>query len=186
VVARAENGGAAGLILRVYTIGHSNQPAESFVGALLGHTIQLVVDVRRFPTSRRHPHFSGPRLSATLQTAGIDYLHEPALGGHRTPAPHSPNTAWREDAFRGYADYMGTEAFGQAITRLLELAEAHRLAVMCAERSWRDCHRGLIADYLKVREHEAIHIVSSTETELHPYTRPARLVDGELSYRGLL
>ena len=172
--------------MRVYTIGHSNQPIKSLLEALSAHEITVVVDVRRFPTSRRHPHFSGPRLTETLQAAGIDYIHEPALGGHRTPAPDSPNTAWREEAFRGYADYMETEAFAQAIGRVLELAKDRRVAVMCAERSWRDCHRGLIADYLKVREHEIIHIVSPSDTELHPYTRPARLVDGELSYRGLL
>ena len=172
--------------MRVFTIGHSVQPIEPFLEALRAHGIERLVDVRRFPSSRRHPQFNAARLSASLHEAGIEYGHAAALGGHREPRPDSPNTAWREDAFRGYADYMETPEFAAAIETLLAEAAACRLAVMCAERDWRSCHRGLIADYLKVRGHDVVHILSAEKHEPHPYTRPARIVDGTLSYRGLL
>ena len=172
--------------MRIHTIGHSNQTSESFLASLSAHRVTLVVDVRRFPSSRRHPQFGAGRLKDSLEAAGIGYLHEPELGGHRTAAPDSHNTAIREDAFRGYADYMETPAFARAIDRLLEVAAGQTVAVMCAERAWRDCHRGLIADYLKARGHDVVHIVSEAIEERHPYTKVARLVDGELSYRGLL
>ena len=172
--------------MRVYTIGHSNQSFDSFLAALTAHAVSLVVDVRRFPSSRRHPHFSGGRLQSALRATGIDYAHTPDLGGHREPLADSPHTALREDAFRGYADHMDTPAFAAAIDAVLAEASAQRVAVMCAERDWRDCHRGLIADYLKVRGHEVVHILSAEAQEPHPYTRSARIIDGELSYRGLL
>ena len=172
--------------MRVYTIGHSNQPLESFLAALSAHGINLVVDVRRFPTSRRHPHFSGARLQSALRIAAIAYAHASELGGHRVPLPDSPHTGLREDAFRGYADYMETPPFAAAAEAVLTEAARQRVAIMCAERDWRDCHRGLIADYLKVRGHDVVHIVSADAHEPHPYTRSARIVDGELSYRGLL
>jgi uncharacterized protein (DUF488 family) len=171
--------------MQVYTIGHSNQPLDRFLAALNAHTIRLVIDVRRFPVSRRHPHFSGARLQPALQTDGIDYTHVPDLGGHRVPRPDSHNTALR-DAFRGYADYMETAAFSDAVARMLAGAADRRIAVMCAERDWRDCHRGLIADYLKVQGHDVVHILSAEAAEPHPYTRGARVAGGELSYRGLL
>ena len=172
--------------MRVYTIGHSNQPLDSFLAALRAHAVEIVVDVRRFPTSRRHPHFSGAKLQPALGAAGIGYAHAPDLGGHREPLAESPNTALREDAFRGYADYMETTAFAAAVETVLAEASARHVAVMCAERDWRDCHRGLMADYLKVRGHDVVHILSATTHEPHPYTRSARIVGGELSYRGLL
>ena len=170
----------------VFTIGHSNRPFEPFLEALSAHDISLVVDVRRFPSSRRQPHFSKARLEAELARDGIAYQHMPELGGHREPRMDSPNTAWREPAFRGYADYMETPAFAEAIDALLELAGRRRTAIMCAELHWADCHRGLISDYLKAAGHEVVHVVSAGEREAHPYTRQARIVDGHLSYRGLL
>jgi uncharacterized protein (DUF488 family) len=172
--------------MRVYTIGHSNQSLDSFLTALTAHAVSLVVDVRRFPSSRRHPHFGGARLQPALAAAGIDYVHAPDLGGHRVPTIDSPHTALREGAFRGYADHMDTPAFAAAVDGVLAQASTRRVAVMCAERDWRDCHRGLMADYLKVRGHDVVHILSADAQEPHPYTRSARIVDGALSYRGLL
>ena len=172
--------------MRLYTIGHSTQPLENFVAALTAHAIRLLVDVRRFPSSRRHPQFGSARLGASLADNAIEYTHEPELGGHREPLPDSPNTAWREAAFRGYADYMEMPLFAAAIDRLIERASGQRVAIMCAERAWQNCHRGLIADYLKARGHEVVHILSATSNEPHPYTNAARIVDGALTYRGLL
>jgi uncharacterized protein (DUF488 family) len=172
--------------MTICTIGHSTQPLDSFVGALRAHAIELIADVRRFPASRRHPHFMGPALAESLQSAGIQYAHLPELGGRRAPRPDSHNTAWRLDAFRGYADYMETPAFTAGVERLLRLAEQRPAAMMCAERVWWSCHRALIADYLKAHGHEVVHILSGTHVEAHPYTSAARLVDGRLSYRALI
>ena len=172
--------------MTVFTIGHSNRAFEPYLEALQAHGISLVLDVRRFPASRRHPHFSQSRLEPALAQYGIAYAHTPALGGHREPRPESSNTAWREPAFRGYADYMETPAFAEAIDTLLGKAGEQRTAIMCAELRWMECHRGLISDYLKAAGHDVVHIVSATEHEAHPYTRQARIVAGHLSYRGLL
>jgi uncharacterized protein (DUF488 family) len=170
----------------IFTIGHSNRPFEPYLEALQAHGITLVVDVRRFPSSRRHPHFSRSRLEPALAQHGIAYRHMADLGGHREPAPDSPNTAWREPAFRGYADYMQTQTFAAAISALLEEGGKRPTAIMCAELRWMECHRGLISDYLKAGGHDVVHVISATEHEPHPYTRQSRIVDGQLSYRGLL
>lgn len=164
------------------TIGHSTLAADAFVAMLTAHRIGLLADVRRFPASRRHPQFNREELAEMLASHGISYLHFPELGGRREPRPDSPNTAWREAGFRGYADYMATAEFNQGIARLLEAAQAMATAIMCAEKSWRNCHRGLIADHLKASGIEVIHILDAAATELHPWTAAARLIDGRLSY----
>jgi uncharacterized protein (DUF488 family) len=170
----------------VFTIGHSNRPFEPYLEALQAHGIALVADVRRFPSSRRHPYFSRSRLEPALAHHGIAYRHMLDLGGHREPLPNSPNTAWRDPAFRGYADYMQTPAFALAVGALLEEAGKRPTAIMCAELRWRECHRGLISDFLKAAGHDVVHVISAIEHEPHPYTRQARIVEGHLSYRGLL
>lgn len=172
--------------MQLWTIGHSNQPLEPFLAALTGHEIALVADVRRFPMSRRHPHFSKERLAAALEEAAVAYLHFPELGGRRSPRKDSRNTAWRVAGFRGYADYMETAEFAAGMARLLDEAAKRRVAIMCAELLWWQCHRGLIADYLKSRGHDVVHIVSATKHEAHPYTSAARIIDGALSYAGLI
>jgi uncharacterized protein (DUF488 family) len=172
--------------VRIFSIGHSNQALDSFLDALGAHCVQVVADVRRFPSSRRHPHFSRAALADALAQRRIDYIHMPELGGHREPRPDSPNTAWREPAFRGYADYMETPAFAAAIDALLARAEKQALAVMCAERRWFECHRRLISDYLMAAGHEVVHIVSAASSEPHSYGPAVRVADGRLSYRGLL
>jgi uncharacterized protein (DUF488 family) len=137
----------------IYTIGHSTRTLDEFIALLREHGIELLVDVRRFPGSRRHPHFGSAALAASLAQAGIGYVHAEPLGGRRSAeaAARSPNTAWRNDAFRAYADYMATPAFRAALGRLIELSEELTTVIMCAEAvPWR-CHRRLITDALLAR-----------------------------------
>lgn len=148
--------------------------------------LQTLVDVRSFPGSRRHPQFNKDRLRQSLTEAGIAYMHMPELGGRRRAKPDSLNMTWRNETFRGYADYMETEEFREGIQRLLEFAGAHRTAVMCAEAVWWRCHRSLISDYLKVKGIKVDHIVDKKKSEEHPFTSAAQVVNGELSYRGIL
>ena len=170
----------------VWTVGHSTRSAEEFGKILKAHEIQVLVDVRMFPGSRRYPQFNKPALSESLEQLGIEYKHEPGLGGRRTPRADSHNTAWRNAQFRAYADHMESEEFRNAVKELLQLAAQRRAAVMCAEAVWWRCHRSLISDYLKAAGHTVVHILDEKKTEEHPYTSAARIVDGELSYRGLL
>src|SRR6267143_3666892 len=122
----------------IYTIGHSTRGLPEFLGLLAAHRVTQVVDVRRYPVSRRHPHFTRDALAAALSEAGITYHHEADLGGRRPARADSANTAWRSAAFRGYADYMATPAFQDALTRLLDLARARPTALLCAEAvPWR-------------------------------------------------
>ena len=170
----------------IWTVGHSTRSAEEFKDILLAHRIEALVDVRSFPGSRRYPHFNKPELSQQLESIGLHYLHLPSLGGRRKPSPDSKNTAWNNSSFRAYADHMETVEFQQGIEELLELAGIKRSAIMCAESLWWRCHRSLISDFLKARGVEVIHILDGKKTELHPYTTAARIVDGRLSYEGLL
>ena len=173
-------------LVTVWTAGHSTRSGEEFVEILKAHGVQVLVDVRSYPGSRRYPQFNRAALSESLAEAGIEYRHEPRLGGRRAPRADSHNTAWRNPQFRGYADHMETEVFRKGVEDLLELARDARVAVMCAEAVWWRCHRGLLADYLKATGHTVIHIIDERKTEEHPFTPAARIVDGQLSYRGLL
>jgi uncharacterized protein (DUF488 family) len=172
--------------LDVWTIGHSTRSGEEFGQLLISHHIETLVDVRSFPGSRRFPQFNRTSLQDLLSTLGIQYVHAPKLGGRRKPKTHSHNTVWKNDSFRAYADYMETESFQEGVKDLLELAAQSRTAIMCAESLWWRCHRSLISDYLKANGTKVIHILDEKKTEEHPYTSAARIVDGELSYRGLL
>jgi uncharacterized protein (DUF488 family) len=173
-------------MITVWTVGHSTHTWEKFRELLRAHEIQVLVDVRSFPGSRRYPQFNREALSESLAKLGIEYKHEPRLGGRRTPRADSHNTAWRNASFRGYADYMESEQFKAGVDELLEVAAKARTAVMCAEAVWWRCHRSLIADYLKAAGYTVIHILDQKKTEEHPFTSAARIVKGELSYRGLL
>lgn len=161
----------------VYTVGHSTRSADEFVALLATHDIRRLVDVRTIPRSRHNPQFNSDRLPKTLAAAEVDYVHMPALGGLRRPSPDSVNFGWRNDSFRGYADYMQTEAFSSALEQLIAHASSAPTAIMCAEAvPWR-CHRSLIADALVVRGIEALEIVSTTRTTSHTLTSFAR-IDG--------
>ena len=169
-------------VAEIWTIGHSTRTAEEFIALLKGNEIGALADVRRFPGSRRYPQFGQDALAVALKLEGIEYHHFPELGGRRSGRSDSPNTAWRNAAFRGYADYMLTEGFRNGIGRLLQLAAEKRTAIMCAEAVWWRCHRGLIADDLKARGVVVRHILARNKVEEHPYTSAARIVDGHLSY----
>jgi uncharacterized protein (DUF488 family) len=172
-------------LIQVWTIGHSTRSIDDFIKLLSSERITMLADVRSFPSSKRLPHFNQRELSEALAEAGIQYLHLRELGGRRTARKESHNTAWQNPGFRGYADYMETEPFRAGIDLLLEIARSQRTAIMCAEAVWWRCHRSLIADYLKAKGVVVTHILSETKSETHPYTSAARIVEGELSYRGL-
>lgn len=169
----------------VWTIGHSTRTLQEFLDLLADYRIEAVADVRRFPGSRRHPHFASEALAASLPTHGLSYQWIPSLGGRRKVQPGSPNTAWRNASFQGYADYLATPEFVQGLTDLLQLAGQKRTAMMCAEALWWRCHRSIIADVLKLRGIEVIHIADATHAVEHPYTSAAQVVDGQLSYAGM-
>lgn len=167
---------------RVWTIGHSTRTLEEFLSLLAAHDLEAVADVRRYPGSRRWPHFARDTLAAALESHDLTYAWFPELGGRRTPRSDSPNTAWRSAAFRGYADYMATEPFAEGLDRLVSLALGLRTSIMCAESLWWRCHRGLIADALRWAGFEVIHIMGPGSSVVHPYTPAARIVKGKLSY----
>lgn len=167
----------------IFTIGHSTRPWAEFLGLLRAHGIAHVVDVRRFPGSRRYPHFGGQALGAALAEAGIGYEHAADLGGRRAARPDSVNTAWRSASFRGYADYMDTPEFQNALARLVAVGHTRRTAVLCAEAvPWR-CHRQLIADALVASGEPVAHILTEGEPEPHRLSPHARvLAQGRVRY----
>jgi uncharacterized protein (DUF488 family) len=173
-------------LFTVYTIGHSIRPLADFIALLEAHRVRQLVDIRSIPRSRRHPHFSGEALSASLPAAGIVYRHSAALGGRRKPRRDSPNSAWRVEGFRGYADYMETKAFGEALAELIAAAREARTAIMCAEALWWQCHRQLVADALVAQGLEVRHISSASAAPLHTLTDFAQVADGRVSYRRLI
>jgi uncharacterized protein (DUF488 family) len=166
----------------IWTIGHSTRSLAEFSGLLLGERIGLLADVRRYPGSRMHPHFNAEALCQSLIAEGIRYEGYPELGGRRSPRADSANTLWRNVSFRGYADYMETAAFDIALARLMTVAASARTAIMCAEAPWWRCHRALIADALKARGVEVLHIMGPGKLVEHPYTSAASVVDGKLYY----
>lgn len=166
----------------LWTIGHSTRDWDDFVAVLREAGIQCLVDVRRFAGSRRYPQYFGETMARALPEAAIDYIPMPDLGGRRKALPESHNDAWRNPGFRGYADYMETATWQHARDELVQLALQRRTAVMCAEAVWWQCHRGLIADDFKARGWQVVHLLGSGRSEEHPFTKPARIVDGKLSY----
>ena len=170
----------------VLTVGHSTRTFEEFLRLLNAHRLEQLADVRTVPKSRRHPHFGGDALAASLPAAGIAYRHFPGLGGLRKPRRDSRNTAWHNVSFRGYADHMATAEFGTAVDALLEWS-VRRTVIMCAESLWWRCHRQLIADALVARGIEVRHISSATSAPRHVLTEFARLdPSGRVTYPGLL
>jgi uncharacterized protein (DUF488 family) len=149
---------------------------------LAHYRVEAVVDVRRFPGSRRQPQFGQEPLRRALAENGIAYRWIEALGGRRRPRPDSPNIAWRNASFRGYADYIAGAEFAGGLSELLEVAGGLRTSMMCAEAVWWRCHRALISDVLCVRGVEVMHIMDETHAVAHPYTSPARIVQGRLTY----
>lgn len=154
--------------LTVWTIGHSTRPLDTFLQLLSAQGISAIADVRRFPGSRRHPWFSTEQMADTLPAHGMTYQWIPELGGRRRVQPNSPNGAWDNSAFQGYADHMASAEFASGLEKALAMASAHRTALMCAEAPWWRCHRRLISDLLTHRGDEVLHIVSNAEPKPHP------------------
>ena len=156
---------------QIFTIGHSTRPLEDFLALLGEHNIQLLVDVRTVPRSRHNPQFNIETLPNSLTDAGLDYIHLKDLGGLRKTVNDSVNSGWCSVAFRGYADYMQTDAFTTALDGLVALASDKSVTIMCAELLWWRCHRMLIADALSIRDWEVIHILSAGKTQPHHLTK---------------
>lgn len=172
--------------VRILTIGHSTHTADRFLALLQAHGVTAIADVRRFPGSRRHPHFAREALAAFLPQHDVAYRHFPALGGRRRPAPDSPNTGWRVPSFRAYADHMRSSEFQAALLELVAYAKNGVAAVMCAESQWWRCHRQLIADALVTRGVEVGHIMSAGAPAPHELTSFARVDGPFVVYPGLL
>lgn len=170
------------MVSTIWTIGHSNRPLQEFLGLLADYRLEALADVRSFPGSRRQPQYSQARLTTALAEHSVTYCWLPALGGRRRPRPDSPNIAWRNASFRGYADHIATREFSDGLEQLLEFSSRQRTTLMCAEAVWWRCHRALIADVLRARGIEVIHILDAKHSTVHPYTSPARIVHGQLSY----
>jgi uncharacterized protein (DUF488 family) len=166
----------------VFTLGHSTLPIEGFIAVLEAYRIERVVDIRTMPRSRHNPQFNDTTLAESLGAARIAYVHVPALGGLRHARKDSPNTGWRNESFRGYADWMRTEAFQAALEGLVGTSRETRLALMCAEAvPWR-CHRSLVADALGVRGVPVIEILSETSWRTHRLTPFARVEGTDITY----
>ena len=171
----------------LYTIGHSTRTADEFTALLQESAIRMVVDVRAFPRSRTNPQFNSEALAASLAAVGIGYEHIAELGGRRRRppgAPASPNSFWRNESFRNYADYTATDAFHAGLNRLGNLARSQRCAIMCSETLWWRCHRRIISDYLLADGSPVLHILGSHKIEPATLTPNAqRLSNGTLVYR---
>ena len=171
--------------MTIFTVGHSTRPIADFIRLLQAHGVERLVDVRTVPKSRFNPQFGREQLAASLAASGIHYTHMPGLGGLRRPRPDSTNTGWRNESFRGYADYMQTPEFEQSLARVIALADTERIVLMCAESvPWR-CHRSLIADALIVRGIDALEIASATSVRPHTLTPFARVDGTTVKYPGL-
>ena len=176
----------------IYTIGHSTRSLDELVELLRAHHVSRLADIRTVPRSRRHPHFSADALAVSLPALGVGYRHFPGLGGLRKPRKDSQNGAWRHEGFRGYADYMETAAFRDALTALIEWGDAGaelpatslgpgrglHTAIMCAEAVWWRCHRRLVTDYLLARGWEVTHLMAPGQQQAGVLT-PGAVVHGD-------
>jgi uncharacterized protein (DUF488 family) len=169
----------------VWTIGHSNHPLARFVELLKGQSIELIADVRRFPASRKHTHFNGDELTASLAAEGIGYRHFPQLGGRRSERlPDSPNTAWRVEAFNAYADHLQSNESQAAMSDLLQFASQQSVAIMCAEGLPWQCHRRIIADALLADGWKVLDIMPDGKAKEHALPEFARINNGVVMYPG--
>lgn len=166
----------------IFTLGHSTLTMEQFTALLRAYGVERVVDIRSVPRSRHNPQFNTDHLAAVLPKAHIEYLPMKALGGLRHAHKDSPNAGWRNESFRGYADYMQTAAFAEALERLIELSHSRRTAIMCAEAvPWR-CHRSLVADALSIRDVPVIEVLSQTSYRPHRLTPFAEVHGLDITY----
>jgi uncharacterized protein (DUF488 family) len=170
-------------IPELFTIGHSTHPLDVFLDLLARHSIEALADVRRFPGSRKHPHFNRDQLASALSDAGVEYRWFEALGGRRGKAGGSTkNLGLRNESFRNYADYMATPEFQAAVGQLLDLARQKRTAYMCSEGLFWRCHRRLVSDFLLAQGLTVQHIMPSGELRPHTLTEAAKVEGSEVSY----
>jgi uncharacterized protein (DUF488 family) len=169
----------------IVTIGHSNHPLDRFLALLAQHEVEALVDIRRFPGSRKHPHFHRDSLASALPKAGVEYRWLEALGGRRQePREESPNLGLENKSFRNYADYMLTDEFREGIEKLLGVARRKRTAIMCAEGLFWQCHRRLVSDFLVANGVTVQHIMPTGDLRPHSLTRGAVLEGGHVTYPG--
>ncbi|MFH0901603.1 MAG: DUF488 domain-containing protein [Pseudomonadota bacterium] len=170
--------------MQVFTVGHSTRILEQLLAILAAHGVGVLIDVRRFPSSRRHPQFNHEGLEEALPLVGIEYLWLEGLGGRRSRRKGSPHTAWDVPAFAGYADHMETGEFASAVEVLLQKAAAAAICIMCAEARPEQCHRRLISDWLTVHGLEVRHIIDEKRSVPHAVPPFLRVTDGRLVYDG--
>jgi uncharacterized protein (DUF488 family) len=166
----------------VLTIGHSTHAWNDFRDLLRAHRVERVIDVRSIPRSRHNPQFNRETLRTKLRSARIGYVHLRKLGGLRHARRDSPNMAWRNTSFRGFADYMQTSEFEAGLERLMKLARQKRSAIMCAEAVPWHCHRSLIADALTVRGIRVDDIMSMKRSQFHSLTPFAHVQNHRITY----
>lgn len=169
----------------ILTIGHSNHPLDRFLALLVQHEVEALVDIRRFPGSRKHPHFHRDNLAAVLPKTGLEYRWFEDLGGRRRKQrDDSPNLGLENKSFRNYADYMLTNEFRDGVKKLLEIAQEKRTAILCAEGLFWQCHRRLVSDFLVANGVTVQHIMPSGQLRPHPLTRGAVIESGQVTYPG--
>lgn len=166
----------------IYTIGHSTHNMEDFINMLKSFGIRTLADIRRFPGSRKYPQFNKENLETALNNNSISYTHLEDLGGRRKVQTGSKNDRWRNDSFRGYADYMETPGFENAMANLEAIAVKQPTVYMCSEAVWWRCHRSMVSDYLKAKGWTVLHIMAANKADEHPYTSPARVVGEHVYY----
>jgi uncharacterized protein (DUF488 family) len=182
--ARRARGAVSATAPTVWSLGHSTLALEQLLALLAANRIERLVDVRRYPRSRRHPHFSRGALELALPRAGVQYVHLEALGGHREARLDSPHRALPLGPFRGYADHMASADFRAGLSHLVELARERRTAILCAEARWKDCHRRILCDRLVADGITVVHVRTNTPDEVHRISAEAQLDGGALVYRG--
>ncbi|HQW12780.1 MAG TPA: DUF488 domain-containing protein [Saprospiraceae bacterium] len=166
----------------IYTIGHSTHTGDEFLEMLNSFQIKYLVDIRRFPGSRKFPQFNTDQLQPLLNEAGITYTHLVGLGGRRKASKDSLNCDWKNSSFRGYADYMETNEFDEAVLELEKIALQQPTAYMCSEAVWWRCHRSMVSDFLMAKGWKVLHIMGIGKSQEHRYTSPARVSQGRVIY----
>ena len=171
----------------VYSMGFSNRTWDETLEILAAYEIKRVVDIRTLPGSKHTPQFNLEHLERELPKAGVDYIHMKSLGGLRKPRKDSTvNAAWRNDGFRGYADYMQTGEFESAVGELIRLLKEKMTVFCCTEAVFWRCHRQLVSDALLVRGYHIGHIFSVTKVEEHQLTKFLKAEGTRVTYPSLI
>ena len=166
----------------IYTIGHSTHSIEEFLAMLQSYDIKILADIRSLPGSRKFPQFDQQNLIISMAENEIQYLHFPDLGGRRKPKKDSKNTRWNNPSFTGYADYMTTVTFLNAVAELEKIASLKNTAIMCSEAVWWRCHRSMVSDYLKAKKWKVLHIMAIGKVQEHKYSSPAIIIGEHVIY----